>query len=397
MKGHVRRRGLKSWAVLIYEGRDNDGKKKYSWTSVKGTRKDADAVCRKLITAMETGVSLRDRRTVGQWLDQWVLENAKLRVSAKTLERYQSIITTGLKPQLENIRLRDLKPAHIQAAYTKWLKPVKEGGFGLSEQTVVHYHRLLHRALGQAVRFGLVMQNVAVNVDPPKVRRYVAKTLSTQQAASVLEQMASSPLYLPTVLALGTGMRRGEILALRWSDVDLGARRIHVRRSVEQTGSWKEPSLAFKSPKSGKTRTLSISTDVVQALSRHQSAQKSLRAAFGPEWNTEQLVVCTPEGATWRPDSLSDQFRDFLAYRRLPKIRFHDLRHTHATWLLEANVPPKVVSDRLGHSTITLTADRYQHSTPSTDALAVAAIEGRICKPMGKTRRRSTPPTRKAS
>lgn len=355
MKGSIRRQGERSWEVRVYLGRGANNRKLYRSHTVRGTKKDAERELARLVTQIHSGEYVEpNRMTTGEYLEKWLADYAKANVTAKTFERYEEMVKKHLTPALGHIRLAKLAPLHVQAYYTEALqKGRRDGSGGLSAKTVLHLHRLLREALQQAVRWQLVVRNVADAVEPPRPVRKEMRALDEGQTARLLEAAAGTRLFLPILLAVTTGARRGELLALRWSNVDLDSSRVTIRQSLEQT----RRRLAFKTPKNGKARVVALPPLAAEALRRHKVEQAKTRLMMGSAYADQGLVLARPDGRPFDPSETSKAFRKLIRKTKLPVIRFHDLRHGHATHLLRQNVPLKVVSERLGHSGIAITGD----------------------------------------
>ena len=261
-----------------------------------------------------------------------------------------------------SIALPKLSPAAIKAYTEAQQTGRKANKGGLSSTTVLQHHRVLREALQHAVHENLLAINPASRVPSPKRARPAMQALDAEQTSRLLAGVEGTSLRAPVFLAVFTGMRRGEILALRWQDVDLGNATLAVRRSLEETHS---NGLRFKEPKSRSgIRQVDLPPLMVEALRRHRSEQAKLRLALGSAWKDHDLVCTAPDGGPMKPDNLSSAFPKLVRRLGLPRVRFHDLRHTHASLLLRQGVHPKVVSERLGHSGVGLTLDTYSHLLP---------------------------------
>ena len=248
----------------------------------------------------------------------------------------------------------------------------KDGRGGLSAQTVVHFHRILHKALEQAVKWQLVARNVCDAVDVPRPQRHEMKALTEEETTRLLTAARETRLYVPILLAVATGMRRGEILALRWDALDLEAGTLSVSRSLEQTAG----NLNFKAPKTDRSRrTVVLPRFAVVALQCHKGEQAKLRLLLGPGYQDHGLVVARADGSPWRPDVFSTEFGVLIRKTEVPPVRFHDLRHSHASQLFRAGIHPKIVSERLGHSGVGITLDTYSHLLPGMQEEAASKLD----------------------
>jgi len=375
MKGHIRKRGKSSWTVYIYRGRGAEGKERYDTHTVRGSKQDAeDERVRQLNKLAEGSYVDPSRLTVGKFLPQWLRDYAKPNVAPKTYERYEEIARLHLIPNLGEHRLQKLGPMHIQTYYSNALRTGRKDGRegGLSPQTVRHHHRVLHLALKQAVRWQLLSRNPADSVEPPRVPHREMSVLDERELSSLLKRAADSRIYIPVLLAATTGMRRGEVLGLHWSDVDLDRGVVVVQRSLSTTrgGSMEKETKSHRG-----RRSVTLLSVAVDALRSHKAAQARARLQLGPLYDDRDLVCARPNGTHLDPGKLSSAFGALIRESGLPTIRFHDLRHTHATHLMKLNVHPKVVSERLGHSTIGITLDTYSHVIPGMQGEAAQKLD----------------------
>ena len=229
MKGHIRKRGKQSWGIVIDIGHDSDGRRRQKWHAFRGPKRDAQRELTRLLRELDTGAYVEPTHlTVAEYLERW-LAHIKQSVSALTYERYADIVRQHLVPAFGRTELSQLRPLHIQDFYAKALTSGRlDGRGGVSAQTVLHYHRVLHQALKQALRWQLIVRNPAESVTPPRPTAIEYDTLDEAMTGRLLAACEGKPLYMPVLIAAATGMRRGEILALRWADVDLQTRMIHV-------------------------------------------------------------------------------------------------------------------------------------------------------------------------
>jgi integrase len=246
MKGHIRRRGSGSWELKFDLGRDpSTGRRKTQFRSFKGTKRKAQAELTRLLAQADDGFYVDpSRETVAEFLNRWDRDWASTNVGPKSLERYRQIVRLNVIPYLGAFPIQKLRPIHLTGLYAKLLRHGRsrkardvatEAGSGLAARTVGHVHRVLHRALGHAVRWGIVQQNAAANVDAPRVEATEIEILREGEINGLLEKLRGRSLYAIAVLGLASGMRRGEMLALRWQDVDFAAGKVRVERSLEQT------------------------------------------------------------------------------------------------------------------------------------------------------------------
>jgi integrase len=383
VRGSIVRRG-KSWAIILDERDMTSGRRRRRWHSFRGTRRGAEAECARLISERQNGTAVEPNRiTLVQFLDQW-LEYIEPQVAPRTHERYGEIVRTYLAPALGTILLTKLQPMTISAAFAGMLSGGRrKGSGGLSPRSVHHCHRILSQALQQAVRWRMLSRNPCNDVDPPRVERRALSVWDVATMAEALECARSLRIFMPMLLAGMLGLRRGEIAALRWRHVDLDRAHVAIVESFEQTRT----GMRLKAPKSGRGRKVALPIKVVAELRawRTKQAQELLR--LGIRLDGESFVCAGEDGQPIQPQSLTHAWHRFLARTRLPRLRFHDLRHSHATHMLASGVHPKIASERLGHATVGLTLDTYSHVIPGMQEDAVARIDaafaGTVGKPIG--------------
>jgi len=381
MRGHLVKRGSDSWSIVLYTGRDpQTGKKQYKWHSVKGTKKQAEKELALLINRLDTGNYVKPNKiTVGLFLEQWLRDYAATNTAPRTFERYAEIVRMHLIPNLGHITLTQFKPEHLQSYYAQALTSGRlKGNGGLSAQTVRHHHRVLSEALNHAVKWGLVTRNIANAVDPPKPVRKEMATIQAEDVNRLLEEArkfenaSSIPYYTLFYTALHTGMRRGELLALRWIDVELELMTISVNRSLQVL---KDGTKIIREPKTPKARRLiAMTPSLALQLRDHKDYQSALRLLNNKPVQQDDLIFSDLEGQPINPNTVTPAFSK-IAKRVGIKLRLHDLRHTHATLMLKSGVHPKIVSERLGHSTVAFTLDTYSHVVPGLQEAAAKAFD----------------------
>jgi integrase len=374
MRGSIIKRSKDSWTVILNLGRDpTTGKRRQQWVTVQGGKRVAEKKLAELLHQLDTGDYIKpDKVTLGSFLARWLQDYAWPNLSAETAQAYEIMARSHLIPALGNIQLQQLTPARLQAYYTEKLTSGRrDGNGGLSPRTVRHHHRLLHVALGSAVKLQLVQRNVADSVDAPKFRPKEMQTFDEEGMLSFLESVRDTEYHSVFYTALFTGMRRSELLALRWSDVDLDFGVISINRSLHHLA---DKSFVFQPPKTVKSRRqvpLSPSTSIV--LRKHRDDQRSERLLMGHPATENDLVFCHVDRSPLLPHSVSQAWRRLAKQAGFPDIRLHDARHTHATLMLEQGVNWKIISERLGPGSVAMTLDLYAHASPG---LQQAAAQG---------------------
>jgi integrase len=378
MSGSIRRRGERSWELKFDLGADPlTGKRRSRYHSFKGTKRDAEAELVRLIASANRGDYVDpSKTTLADFLDRWETW-AATQVSAKTLERYRELAAHHVRPHLGAAAIQKLKPVNFAELYGKLQRPKPEGA-GLAPRTIGHVHRLLHRVFGQAVKWGVIASNPVTAADPPRVQRTEIEILAPDQIKAVLRALRGRPLYPVAVLGLATGMRRGELAALRWGDITLDAGRISVERSLEQTNA----GLAFKPPKTkAGRRVISIPPSIAAELRIYWRQQQEQRLALGMgKAGADDLVFARADGKPWPPDSLTTAWQKTIAALKLPKVTLHALRHTHVSQLISSGVDVVTVSRRIGHSNPTVTMAVYAHLWGNSDERAAAVVESALAE-----------------
>ena len=372
MKGHIRERSPGRWAIVIDVRDPQSGERKRRWHSFAGTKRQAQIECARLVTEAQGGAPVDPARiTIAAFLERW-LGYIETRVSPRTYENYVAIVRVNLIPRLGTVALAKLQPAAIVSAYAEALKNGRRDGTGgLSPSSVQLMHGVLASALKQAVKWRLLTRSPCDVVSSPRVERTQAAVLDFDTAAAYIEAARGRAIFMPIVLGVLCGLRRGEMAALRWGNVDLDHGRMSIVASTEQTnrGTRRKP------PKSGRSRVVALPSLVIEELRRHRVAQAEQLLRLGVRQSDETHVCLQPNYEPWPPRNLSGAFIKFVVARGLPRVRLHDLRHSHATHLLQANVHPKVVQERLGHANIAITMDLYTHVMPGMQDDAASRVD----------------------
>ncbi|MFB5193176.1 site-specific integrase, partial [Alicyclobacillus fastidiosus] len=361
MRGHVRKRGNK-WCFVIDVGKDENGKRIRKWFSGFETKKEAERAMAAKINEVESGGYIDPtKETIEQYFKRW-LSDKQAQIRHGTYRKYAWLVNRHIIPGLGNLGLSDLKPFHLQSFYTKLSKAENP----LSNRSILHAHLIIHEALDRAVKWGLVARNVSDAVDPPRVEPKRGQVWTAEQALHFLNVTKREPLeqryWIGFLLAIMTGMRKGEILALKWEDIDWETGFARINRTLTFVSG--EP--LFQEPKTDRgRRSIALSPETMDALKHHKTRQARERLQYGPAYRDHDLVIAREDGRPMFPRTFDGAWYRSIERAQVPKIRFHDLRHTHASLLLQQGVHPKVVSERLGHSTINITLDIYSHVLPS--------------------------------
>ena len=370
MNGSIRRRSRNSWELTIELGRDAGGRRLRKYIHVRGGKADADRNLRALLSTMDQGLPLDGgKETLGQYLERWIRAHAG-RVTARTLHGYQRYVSGYIAFCLGQVPISRLRTSQAQEMEGAMLAR------GLSGTTVLQAHRILHKALWDAVRWGLMGRNIMDAVTPPRKGDREMKVLNPVQLRALL--IAVKDLTNGNVISLAarTGARRGELLGLQWSDIDLERGTVSVQRALQRI-PWK--GYAVTMPKSAKgRRSIAIGEETVVMLRRHWATQAKARLATGPAWHDRGWVFTRPDGRPLDPDWVTHSFENLAQKEGLLGVRFHDLRHTHATLLLAEGVHPKVVQERLGHANIAVTLDTYSHVLPGLQEAAARAFDSAL-------------------
>lgn len=357
MAGQVIKRG-DTWLVRIFLGRDASGKRSYHNKTIRGTKKDAQKYLNAALREKDLGIFVEPSAlTVSEYLDRWLESAARPRVSERTADGYAGLLKRYVREPLGQKRLDNLQPLDIQKVYGEMLER------GLSARIIRHTHSALHNALKQAVKWNLLQRNPAGLVELPKVPHTERRVLMPDEALSFLEAANEKPHGLIFEFALLSGMRPEEFLALQWADLDFERGTAQVKRAlVRHKGNW-----SFQEPKTARSRrTVSLPQPLFKKLKAHKAKQAEQRLRVGSHWQAFDLVFCSETGTPHSIPNLTYRyFRPILEKAELPQMRLYDLRHSHATLLLLADENPKIVSERLGHSTVVLTLDTYSHVLPT--------------------------------
>lgn len=374
MRGHVRRRG-KKYCFVLDMGRDPEtGKRQQKWFSGFESKDEAEKAMIAKIHEINQGMFVKpNKMTLGEYLENWLQDYAQNALRPTTFDSYSYLVRRHIIPSLGFLTLEKLQATHIQRFYSKMLKSglIKNSG-GLSPGTVRKIHGILRIALNHAVKWQLVNRNVATLAEPPKNHKKEIATLDLKEVKQLLFNAQGDRYYIAFLLAVTTGLRRGEILGLRWKDVDMEAGMASIRKNLVMVNN--KPVL--HEPKTNRSvRMITLPSMVLQALKEHREIQNQEKIKAGAVYQDHDLIVTTHFGTPVIPQNLWKRLKEILMETGLPDIRFHDLRHTHATLLLKQGEHPKIVSERLGHSSISTTLDTYSHVVPNMQYETVERFE----------------------
>jgi integrase len=356
-----------AWTVVVSAGNDVAGNPRQVWRTVRGSREDANRELTKLLHDRDEGrLASAQSLTVETYLiEQW-LPHQKTRIRDSTWHRYDELVRGYVLPVAGGTKLQRLRPIDVQRVVDSMLKQ------GRAPRTVVQAYRVLSSSLTQAVRWQLIATNPAAAVKPPRVERATLDVPDREAVLAIMEAAKGSWLETPLFVAATTGIRRGELIGLRWREVDLKKGLLRITAAVQRV----DGDLVLVEPKSAMgRRTVGIPEMTVTVLGGVRTEQAKRRLLLGEAWRDLDLVIERGDGAPVDPDSLTHAFRTLVRSIGRSGVRLHDLRHAYATALLRADVHPKIVSEALGHSSTAFTMDTYSHVIPSMQQAAAAAIE----------------------
>jgi integrase len=358
------------WVGAVSLGYENGKlRRKYFY----GTTREAVAdKVNDALSSLKKGLPIvSERLTLGDFLDRWLNDCVKTSVRPKTYCSYSQIARLYLKPDLGHVSLAKLSPHQVQLFLNRRYVSGGEDGKPLSARTIQYVRAVLRKALGQALKWGHVARNVALLADPPRARRPELQHFTAEQVVAFLKQIKGNRLEALYTVALAMGLREGEAFGLRWSDIDFDARILHVRVALQRLEG-KAQLVETKTKES--RRSLAVPDLIITGLRAHRVRQLKEKLEAGDKWQTWEggpLVFTTPIGTPLDPSNVLKQFQSTLKVAGLPKLRFHDLRHSCATLLLAQGVSPRAIMEILGHTTITITMNSYTRVlTPTLRAAA---------------------------
>lgn len=384
MKGSIIERGLdkgkkngkrKTFTVVIDLERDENGKRKQKWFGGYKTKSEAEKARVELLYKLEHGeVIVQERTSVNEYMEYWLSRYARRNVAKSTYKRYKEF-AKHICRNLGNLDLQDLTAIRIQEFYeslqeTESSKPKVI----LSGSTVLKIHRMFKLALNHAIGWELINKNPVLSVQAPKANESEMKIWDVETIIEFLEKVKDEKIFIAVVIAIGTGMREGEISALRWKDVDLKNKKIYIQSSMQINTEGEDISLKRPKTKASK-RNIYLMDMTVKILEEYKLKQELYKAIWGEEHSEEGFICTKDNGIPLSPQYVSKRFATLVKRYNLPVIRFHDLRHTHASLLFQQKVDVKIISERLGHSRVSTTQDIYIHMVPGMQEEAVDKLE----------------------
>jgi len=363
MKGHLQRRGERSWRLKYDIGSDAAGDRQTRYVTLRGTKAEAQKAAAKNLATVATGTHVEpSTESVRDFVERWLRDWADDNVSNKTWTRYAQLLRKHLCGRVGSLSIQKLSPADLQAVYAAMARD------GLAPLTRLHVHRVTSTMLKHAMQWGVVARNVATMVDAPRVKAKEIEILTPVQVTTVLEALRGKPIYPIVAVLLATGLRRSEVLGLRWQDVDLDGGTLRVEQTLEQTT---RGGLVFRPPKTRHgRRTVTLAPSTVAVLREHWRSQQEQRLFFGVgKAPDDALVFSSWDGLPYLPATLTLQWRRAMKRAGLTAT-LHSLRHTHASTLIAAGLDVLTISRRLGHGSSAITLNVYAHLFKPDDRAA---------------------------
>ena len=379
--GHIRKRKTTKGDVsqiIVETPSDLYGKRNRIYKTINGSRKDAEALLRQTISEIEAQSYVKPTKlTVGDWIHQWMELYLEGKRSPTTMEGYRNQIEKYIIPALGNVYLQDLTPAMVQ----KWVNQLRQSsprtGKPLSPKTIRNIWLNLSSAMERAVIDELIKKNPCEHTELPSREKYEANVYNQEEIQEFLSAVSGTDLEVPMLIEICLGLRRGELLGLKWKHIDFEQSRITICENLVEVGT----ELITKSPKTRSgIRTLEIPSSLLDKLIQLHRHYLECKLRLGADFHDGDYVVCKENGEPYKPDSYSLKYRRFIKAHGLKHIRFHDLRHTNATLMLSQGISPKVAQQRLGHADFSTTMNIYSHVLESVDKQAADTIDKAIFK-----------------
>jgi integrase len=377
MKGYIRQRSKGKWEITIDTGRDpSTDKRLRHFETIVGGKKEAQHRLAELLLNIKKGMYIKQPKqlTVDVWLRQWLDSYVASNLSPKTRQSYEQELRCYIIPELGWVRLSELRPHHIQEYIAKALSEGRIQSIGgLSSRTVQYHYRILSKSLDDAIRMGLIAVNACKGVSPPRSVRKDVPSIGLEDINKLLDVMKGSSFYLFYYTLLLTGLRRSELLALRWNDLDLDLACIYVSRSLHRLD---DGTIIIKEPKTSRSRRpVDLPPSLAVLLRQHKDKREAEHKAMSRPLTEDDFVFSHANGTPLNPNTVSHTFSKIVARAGLSHLSLHDLRHIHATMLLKAGTHPRIVQERLGHSSIATTLDIYSHTVPGLQKAAAERLD----------------------
>jgi integrase len=354
MSGSVSKQGNK-WYYVIELGKDENGKRQQKKQRGFATKKEAEKAMREAITAWEKGTYIEPSKMLfREYITDW-LNDKKNSVKKQTWEGYEVLIRTHIIPVLGNVKVSSLTPNILQ----KFINDLMDSH--LAPSSVRKIYAILNNALSKAEKWGMIPKNVASLIEKPKLIKTEMKVWDKEEVNRFLDVAKEDRLHIAFLLAITTGMRQGEILGLKWEDIDFKEGTLSIKRILSHNGK----ELLSEGKTKSSIRTIYLDNVTIEALKHHRTMILQEKLVSGQDYRDHNLIICTTKGTSVNPRNLSRKWKELIKMSGIEEIRFHDLRHSHATLMMEQGVNPKVVAERLGHSDVRLTMNIYTHVLPS--------------------------------
>ena len=379
-EGSIFKRKDGTWCGIVSNGRNSEGKLKRQYCYGK-TRQEVSEKIIQTQSEIKAGTFIEPSKVkFGEWLDTWLQNYMKPSLRPTTYSSYDQIIRTHIKPELSDYQLRELRPEHLQKLYNNKHQHGRLDGTGsLSPRYVRYIHVIIHSSLEQAIKNQLIVRNVSEATTLPRQAKKEIRIFTVEEQKKFIEAAENDSLGSALKLDLASGLRLGELLALRWSDINFNDSIIRVRSSLSRLRTFekgiKTSELIFQEPKtkSGK-RSIPIPASILEDLKEHKRVQDSEKASIGEAFCDNGLVFCTQLGSPIEPRNMMRKFYELVESAGIPHTNFHAARHTFASRALEAGIHPKVVSEMLGHASISITLDLYSHVLPDLKKEAASKL-----------------------
>jgi len=374
MKGSIRQRSKGTWQLRYDAPPDGTGRRRFVSKTFKGNKKDAERALRELLATIENGGYVAsDKETVAQFMVRWLETYAATNTTVRTLHGYRGYVERYINPTIGNIQLQSLTARHIQGLYADLLDR------GLSSSTVAQLHRIFKQALSHAVRWGTLTRNSAAATTPPRQQRTTIGMWDIESINQFLDAAHDNRFRDVFQLAVLTGLRRSELTGLQWENVDLVTGNLRIVSTLQRITGY---GLVKGQPKTAKSRrSVALAPDAINLMHGIRGRQIEQQLKYGELWLNTGYVFTQENGSPVSPDMISIAFCALVRKTGLPHLTFHGLRHAHATLALTAGINPKIVSERLGHSTIAVTMDVYSHVLPGLQKEAALAVERLLKRP----------------